>query len=49
MKQIDNCKDCYFYSDGVCHNGLSDNYGQEPTGECYLWEPDICCNTEDSL
>ena len=39
MKQIDHCKDCYFYRGGICKNELSYNCGKEPTQECYLWEP----------
>ena len=46
-KQIDHCKDCYFYRDGVCKNELSYNCGKEPTRECYLWGPYICDGKDD--
>ncbi len=47
MKQIDHCKDCYFYRGGICKNELSYNCGKEPTQECYLWEPDIWGGKDD--
>ena len=40
MKQIDHCKDCYYYCWEICNNTLSDNFGREPVKRCRLWIPD---------
>lgn len=40
MKQIDHCKDCYYYCWEVCNNTSSDNFGREPVKRCRLWIPD---------